>query len=86
MTRAPILGRSSGEVAAMNARLEEEKIDITLPGRVPKTGHIHPLTTVNEMIEDFFMKMGYTCLLYTSHDTEFTGQTYHREAVCTISC
>ena len=52
--------KTSMEVAAMNARLEEEKIDITLPGRVPKTGHIHPLTTVNEMIEDFFMKMGYT--------------------------
>ena len=52
--------KSSMETAAMNARLEEEKIDITLPGRVPKTGHIHPLTTVNEMIEDFFMKMGYT--------------------------
>ncbi len=44
--------KTSMEVAAMNARLEEEKIDITLPGRAPKTGHIHPLTTVNEMIED----------------------------------
>ena len=52
--------KTSMEVAAMNARLEEEKIDITLPGRASKTGHIHPLTTVNEMIEDFFMKMGYT--------------------------
>ena len=52
--------KTSMEIAAMNARLEEEKIDITLPGRAPKTGHIHPLTTVNEMIEDFFMKMGYT--------------------------
>lgn len=52
--------KTSMEVAAMNARLAEEKIDITLPGRAPKTGHIHPLTTVNEMIEDFFMKMGYT--------------------------
>ena len=52
--------KTSMEVAAMNARLEEEKIDITLPGRAPKTGHIHPLITVNEMIEDFFMKMGYT--------------------------
>lgn len=52
--------KTSMEVAAMNARLEEEKIDITLPGRAPKTGHIHPLTTVNEMIENFFMKMGYT--------------------------
>ena len=52
--------KTSMEVVAMNVRLEEEKIDITLPGRAPKTGHIHPLTTVNEMIEDFFMKMGYT--------------------------
>ena len=52
--------KTSMEVVAMNARLEEEKIDITLPGRALKTGHIHPLTTVNEMIEDFFMKMGYT--------------------------
>lgn len=52
--------KASMEAAALNARLEEEKIDITLPGRAPKTGHIHPLTTVNEMIEEFFMKMGYT--------------------------
>ena len=52
--------KASMETAALNARLEEEKIDITLPGRAPKTGHIHPLTTVNEMIEEFFMKMGYT--------------------------
>ena len=52
--------KASMETAALNARLEEEKIYITLPGRAPKTGHIHPLTTVNEMIEEFFMKMGYT--------------------------
>ena len=48
------------ETAELNARLEQERIDITLPGLVPKNGHIHPLTKVNEMIEDFFMKMGYT--------------------------
>lgn len=52
--------KATMEAAALQARLEEERIDITLPGRAPKTGHIHPLTTVNEMIEDFFMKMGYT--------------------------
>lgn len=44
----------------MEERLSSEKIDITLPGRVTRQGHIHPLTAVNEMIEDFFMKMGYT--------------------------
>ena len=41
-------------------KLASEEIDITLPGRKPAMGHIHPLTAVNEMIEDFFMKMGYT--------------------------
>lgn len=44
----------------MEAKLASEKIDITLPGRQPVMGHIHPLTAVNEMIADFFMKMGYT--------------------------
>ncbi len=48
------------ETEELNARLEQERIDITLPGRAVKSGHIHPLTKVNEMIEDFFMKMGYT--------------------------
>ena len=48
------------ETEELNARLEQERIDITLPGRAQKAGHIHPLTKVNEMIEDFFMKMGYT--------------------------
>lgn len=52
--------KSEMESALMALRLQEEKIDITLPGRAPKGGHIHPLTAVNEMIEDFFMKMGYT--------------------------
>lgn len=44
----------------MEHKLASEEIDITLPGRQPVVGHIHPLTAVNEMIEDFFMKMGYT--------------------------
>ena len=46
------------ETEELNARLEQERIDITLPGRAQKAGHIHPLTKVNEMIEDFFMKWG----------------------------
>lgn len=41
-------------------RLEEEKIDITLPGRKVSRGHIHPLTLANRRIQDIFMKMGYT--------------------------
>lgn len=48
------------ESKALQARLDSERIDITLPGRTRRQGHLHPLTKVNEMIESFFMKMGYT--------------------------
>lgn len=41
-------------------KLEEEKIDITLPGRSMRVGHLHPLTLVNRQIQGVFMKMGYT--------------------------
>lgn len=44
----------------LKEKLTRERIDITLPGRAPQKGHMHPLTSVNEMIEEFFMKMGYT--------------------------
>lgn len=46
--------------AKLAARLASERIDITLPGRRPLTGHIHPLTKINRRIKDIFMKMGYT--------------------------
>lgn len=48
------------EAKALQARLDSERIDITLPGRTRRQGHLHPVTKVNEMIESFFMKMGYT--------------------------
>lgn len=48
------------EAREMEERLAAEAVDITLPGRSLRQGHLHPLTQVNEMIESFFMKMGYT--------------------------
>lgn len=47
------------EEEAINAQLEKESIDVTLPGRPIKTGNHHPLTRVVEEIEDFFLSMGY---------------------------
>ncbi|MFS1511507.1 phenylalanine--tRNA ligase subunit alpha [Chengkuizengella sp. SCS-71B] len=41
-------------------RLKEETIDITLPGRKPSQGAIHPLNKVIQDIEDIFVGMGYT--------------------------
>lgn len=40
-------------------RLEEEKIDITLPPSETRLGTLHPLTVVQQEIEDLFIGMGY---------------------------
>lgn len=45
------------EVAA--ARTERERIDVTIPGRRPRRGHLHPITVVRERIEDIFVSLGY---------------------------
>lgn len=42
------------------ARLEKEKIDITLAGRKPNVGNIHPLQLVQREIEDLFIGLGYS--------------------------
>lgn len=44
---------------AIQKQLEEETIDVTLPGRPVKMGNHHPLTAVIEEIEDLFIGMGY---------------------------
>lgn len=44
----------------LSKRLEEEKIDITLPGTRSEIGHLHPLTQTLEEITDIFNAMGFT--------------------------
>ena len=41
-------------------RLQAETIDVTLPGKAPQIGSVHPLTKVAQEIEDIFLGMGYT--------------------------
>ena len=48
------------KAAALAQRLATERLDITLPGTPVQRGHLHPLTRVNRLIQDVFMKMGYT--------------------------
>lgn len=45
--------------AAMLKQLEEEKLDISLPGVSLPRGHQHPLTKVIEEIEEIFLGMGF---------------------------
>lgn len=42
-----------------SAKSERERIDVTLPGRRPRRGHLHPITIVRERIEDIFVALGY---------------------------
>ena len=41
------------------ALVERQKIDLTLPGRVPLLGHRHPLTVVRDEMEEIFTRMAF---------------------------
>jgi phenylalanyl-tRNA synthetase alpha chain len=40
-------------------RTAREAVDVTLPGRRPRRGHLHPITVVRQRIEDIFVSLGY---------------------------
>src|SRR5262245_11636714 len=44
----------------LEARLTEEAIDVTLPGRGPGTGGVHPVNRTLQRIEQLFRTMGFT--------------------------
>jgi phenylalanyl-tRNA synthetase alpha chain len=46
--------------AKLNARLEKEKVDITLPGYQNTLGSKHPFYAVVDDVTDFFLGLGYT--------------------------
>ena len=46
--------------AALEAKLANEKLDVTMPGKVQKIGHRHPLTLVMRDLEDIFIGMGFS--------------------------
>lgn len=51
--------RASIEKEALNKRLVEETLDVTLPGDKPKKGQSHVIPQIMEEIEDLFLGMGY---------------------------
>ncbi|MBE3554344.1 MAG: phenylalanine--tRNA ligase subunit alpha [Thermicanus sp.] len=48
------------EEKELNERLALESIDISLPGRRPPRGALHPLTRIIQEIEEIFVGMGFT--------------------------
>src|SRR2546426_1687266 len=51
--------RAQLEAERERAMLEAGRIDVTLPGRRPRPGSLHPLTIAQDQIVDIFARMGY---------------------------
>ncbi len=51
--------RAALEAARDAALLEAERIDVTLPGRVPPRGTVHPISRTADEIIDIFIGLGY---------------------------
>ena len=45
---------------ALEKALVDEKLDVTMPGKTYRRGHLHPLTKMQRELEDIFIGMGYT--------------------------
>lgn len=58
-------------------RTETESIDVTLPGRRLRPGHLHPITLLREKIEDIFVALGYAI----EDDREIETDFYNFDAL-----
>lgn len=59
------------------AKIERERLDVTIPGRRPRTGHLHPITILRQKIEDIFVSMGYAI----EDDREIETDYYNFDAL-----
>ena len=52
--------RLSLHAEALDARLQAEKVDVTLPGRRMDAGSLHPVTLTIQRISDIFSQLGFS--------------------------
>ncbi len=55
-----IFARLEEARAAASRQSEHSLLDVTLPGRAPRLGAVHPVTLVRREIEEIFLRMGYS--------------------------
>lgn len=58
-------------------QIEREAVDVTIPGRRLKAGHLHPITILRQRIEDIFVAMGYAI----EDDREIETDYYNFDAL-----
>ena len=71
--------RTTLESAQIQAQLEAETIDVTMPGTYRPQGRIHPLNGIIDQTLDIFVGMGYTVAQGTEMETDY----YNFEALNT---
>jgi phenylalanyl-tRNA synthetase alpha chain len=54
--------KAAFDAAALQTRLESEWLDVTAPAPPPSRGALHPLTLIQQEIEDLFVSLGFTVL------------------------
>jgi len=69
-------GRSKAEAAALNARLESEALDVTVPGEEIRIGHVHPMNLSTERFKEIFMGMGFK--VYEGNEVERSDYNFDR--------
>ena len=45
---------------ALERKLKNEKVDVTMPGKSPAVGHAHPLSLVQREMEEIFIGLGFS--------------------------
>jgi phenylalanyl-tRNA synthetase alpha chain len=61
----------------LNAQIERERLDVTLPGKRPRAGHLHPITLLRQRIEEIFVSLGYAI----EDDREIETDYYNFDAL-----
>jgi phenylalanyl-tRNA synthetase alpha chain len=58
-------------------RTQRDSIDVSIPGRRPRAGHLHPITLMRQRIEDIFVSLGYI----VEDDREIETDFYNFDAL-----
>jgi phenylalanyl-tRNA synthetase alpha chain len=63
--------RTKLQAARLQAQLESETIDVTMPGVFRPLGHAHPLNSTTDRIIDIFVGLGYTVATGPEIETDY---------------